>query len=77
MRARSRRIQRIMRLDPLRLRDRLPRGLVERLFAAGALLVRRRAESSEGTPEASWHDFPIEPVREDSIDLLALCRRPR
>ena len=33
LRARSRRIQRVMRLDPLRLRDRLPRAWVETLFA--------------------------------------------
>jgi SAM-dependent methyltransferase len=77
MQARSQRIQRIMRLDPLRIRDRLPRALLTRLFAAFALLVRRRASAAEGTPDASWRDFPIEPAREDSIDLLALCRRPR
>jgi SAM-dependent methyltransferase len=77
MQARSRRIQRILRLDPLRLRDRLPRGLLERLFAAFALRVRRRARSAEGTPDATWRDFPVEAARDDSIDLLALCRRPR
>lgn len=77
MQTRSRRIRRIMRLDPLRLRERLPRPLLERLFAAFALLVRRRARAAEGTPDATWRDFPIEPAREDSIDLLALCRRPR
>jgi len=77
MRARSRRIQRIMRLDPLRIRDRLPRAWIERLFAAFALLVRQRAQATEGTPDVGWRDFPIEPVRDDSIDLLALCRRPR
>ena len=77
MAARSRRIQRIMRLDPLRLRDRLPRPLVEKLFAAFAVLVRRRGRSAEGTPDADWRDFPIGPAEEGSIDLLALCRRPR
>ncbi|MGH0028363.1 MAG: class I SAM-dependent methyltransferase [Myxococcota bacterium] len=77
MAARSRRIQRIMRLDPLGLRDRLPRSVVEKLFAAFAVLVRRRAQDAEGTPDASWRDFPIEPAGPGSIDLLALCRRPR
>lgn len=77
MAARSRRIQRIMRLDPLGLRDRLPRAWVEKLFAAFAVLVRQRAQSAEGTPEATWRDFPVEPAQEGSIDLLALCRRPR
>ena len=74
---RSRRIRRIMRLDPLRLRDRLPRGLVLRLFAAFAVLVRRGADSGEGTPEVGLGDFPIEPARDDAIDWLAVCRKPR
>jgi SAM-dependent methyltransferase len=77
MEARSQRIRRIMRLDPLRLRDRLPRGLVLWLFAAFAVLVRRRTNAGDGTPEASAADFPIGPPRDDAIDWLALCRRPR
>jgi SAM-dependent methyltransferase len=77
MAARSRRIQRIMRLDPLRLRDRLPRPLVERLFAAFAVLVRRRTHAGDGAPEAGAADFPVGPARDDAIDWLALCRRPR
>lgn len=77
MAERSRRIRRIMRLDPLRLRDRLPRGLLLRLFAAFAVLVRRRAKTGEGTPEVGPDDFPIEPARDDAIDWLAMCRKPR
>jgi 2-polyprenyl-3-methyl-5-hydroxy-6-metoxy-1,4-benzoquinol methylase len=77
MQARSHRIQRIMRLDPLRLRDRLPRGLILRLFAAFAVLVRRRTSAGDGTPEVGPEDFPIEPARDDAIDWLALCRQPR
>jgi len=77
MAARSARIQRILRLDPLRLRERLPRALVLRLFAAFALLVRRRTAAQEGAPDAGPGDFPVEPAREDAIDWLALCRRPR
>jgi len=77
MAARSARIQQILRLDPLRLRERLPRALVLRLFAAFALLVRRRTAASEGAPDARVADFPIEAARDDAIDWLALCRRPR
>jgi SAM-dependent methyltransferase len=77
MAARSARIQRIMKLDPLRLRDRLPRALVLWLFAAFALLVRRRTAAGEGAPDASVADFPVEAARDDAIDWLALCRRPR
>jgi SAM-dependent methyltransferase len=77
MAARSARIQRIVRLDPLRLRERLPRALVLWLFAAFALLVRRRTAASEGAPDASVADFPVEAARDDAIDWLAVCRRPR
>jgi len=75
--ARSRRIRRIVRLDPLRLRDRLPRALVERLFALFAILVRRQTGASEGTPEASWRDFPLGRADERCLDLLAICRGAR
>ena len=74
--ARSRRIQRIVRLDPLRIRDRLPRAVVERLFALFAILVRRRTGASEGTPEVTWRDFPLGPADERCLDLLAICRQP-
>jgi len=74
---RSARIRRIMRLDPLRLRERLPRGLVEWLFARFALLVRRQTQQSEGTPDASWRDFPVGPADARCLDLLAVCRDPR
>ena len=75
---RSRRIRRIMRLDPLGLRDRLPRALVEWLFARFALLVRRSQGASDATAaEMDWRDFPVGPAADDCLDLLALCRRPR
>jgi len=77
MAARSARILRIMRLDPLRLRERLPRAWLEALFAAFAVRVRRRTARDEGAPDATPLDFPIGPPREDAIDWLALCRRPR
>jgi 2-polyprenyl-3-methyl-5-hydroxy-6-metoxy-1,4-benzoquinol methylase len=74
---RSRRIRRIMRLDPLGLRDRLPRAWVEWLFAQFALLVRRAQASPETAPEMTWRDFPVGPAADDCLDLLALCRGPR
>jgi 2-polyprenyl-3-methyl-5-hydroxy-6-metoxy-1,4-benzoquinol methylase len=75
---RSRRIRRIMKLDPLRLRERLPRRLVEWLFARFALLVRRRSQQPAGAEaEVSWCDFPVGPASDDCLDLLAFCRRPR
>jgi 2-polyprenyl-3-methyl-5-hydroxy-6-metoxy-1,4-benzoquinol methylase len=75
---RSKRIRRVMRLDPLRLRERLPRALVEWGFAQGALLVRRSAAKSPAdAPEMDWRDFPIGEATDDCLDLLALCRSPR
>jgi hypothetical protein len=73
---RSQRIRRIMRLDPLRLRERLPRALVEWLFARLALLVRRRTQANDGTPEVTWRDFPAGPADARCLDLLAICRDP-
>jgi len=76
--ARSARIRLILRLDPLRLRERLPRAWVERLFALGARLVRG-AERRGGAADApTWRDFPIGPADDaTSLDWLAVCRRPR
>lgn len=74
---RSWRIRRIMKLDPLGLRHRLPRRLVERLFARLALLVRRPGgRLPGGAAEVTWRDFSVGPA-DDCLDLLALCRRPR
>jgi SAM-dependent methyltransferase len=76
--ARSARIHRIMRLDPLRLRDRLPRAVVERLFAWGARLVRRSTHARDGAPEVDSRDFPLGAADDaTSLDWFALCRGPR
>jgi SAM-dependent methyltransferase len=72
------RIGKIMRIDPLGLRNLLPQSLVTWLFAKGALLVRRGIqESDSGMPDASVEDFPIGPADPTDIDLLAVCRKPR
>ncbi|MFP8876762.1 MAG: methyltransferase domain-containing protein, partial [Myxococcota bacterium] len=77
MTARSARIRTIMRLDPLRVRERLPRAWIERLFALFALWVRARTPSTDEGPEASWRDFPVEACNPESLDLLAICRGAR
>jgi 2-polyprenyl-3-methyl-5-hydroxy-6-metoxy-1,4-benzoquinol methylase len=75
---RSQRIRRVMRLDPLNLREWLPRPLLEWLFAGFALLVRRSGADGAGSdPTITWHDFPIGAATDDCLDLVALCRRPR
>ena len=77
--ARRRRIERIMRIDPFRLRERLPRRLIERLFALLAVVVRKGVRRDDALPEVTWRDFPIGeqgPAADDAVDLLAVCRAP-
>jgi hypothetical protein len=75
--ARLERIRKIVKLDPLGLRRRLPRPLVEWLFGRLAIVVRSLIRSGEGLPPATWRDFPVGPADETCLDLLAVCRRPR
>ncbi|MFP6563266.1 MAG: class I SAM-dependent methyltransferase [Myxococcota bacterium] len=75
--ARLARIRRITRLDPLRLRHRIPEKVVEWLFAQFALVVRRGIQRDEGLPEVDWSDFPVAPYDASCVDLLAVCRQPR
>ena len=70
------RIRRIMRLDPLQLRDRLPRSLLEWLFGRFALLVRRDIQQGGMLPDSTIDDFPIGPADPAQLDLLAVCRQP-
>ncbi len=77
--ARRARIERILRLDPFRIRNWLPRGLVERLFALLAVVVRRGVRRDDALPDVGWQDFPVGahgPAPDDCVDLLAVCRRP-
>ncbi|MCP4038238.1 MAG: class I SAM-dependent methyltransferase [bacterium] len=74
--ARIERIEKIMRIDPLGLRNWLPASWITWLFAKGALVVRRGIETSEtGMPTAGVRDFPIGPADPRDIDLLAICRK--
>jgi SAM-dependent methyltransferase len=77
MEARSARIRRIMRLDPLNLRGRLPAGLIEWLFGRLAIVVRRLGGGSDDLADVSWRDYPVGPADDGCLDLLAVCRRPR
>ncbi|MBW2291068.1 MAG: class I SAM-dependent methyltransferase [Deltaproteobacteria bacterium] len=70
------RIAKVMRIDPLGLRNLLPRNWVAWLFAKGALRVRRGIQDSDaGMPNATLCDFPIAPSDPADIDLLAICRK--
>jgi 2-polyprenyl-3-methyl-5-hydroxy-6-metoxy-1,4-benzoquinol methylase len=76
-RARGAQAQRFLRLDPLRLRDRLPQSFVRWAFARLALVVRSRVAAADGSLAAlETGDFAIadrEPPQ--WLDLLAIARR--
>ena len=74
---RLKRIALIVKIDPLRLRHRLPRAFVDWMFARLALVVRRGIQKSGALPdEITTEDFPIAKVTPDCLDLLAVCRGP-
>ncbi len=74
---RLKRIALIVKIDPLRLRHRLPRSLVDWMFAKLALVVRRGIQKSGAlSDEITIEDFPIAPMQPDCLDLLAICRSP-
>ena len=74
---RLRRIRLITRLDPLRLRRRLPRGLVDWLFARLSIVVRLAARRSGTTPQVRDEHYPMGAADDDCIDLVAVCRGPK
>jgi SAM-dependent methyltransferase len=74
---RLRRIRRIVRIDPLGLRRRLPRTLIDWLFGRFAVIVRRGIQQNDGLPDVTVADFPIVPADDRCLDLMAVCRRPK
>jgi SAM-dependent methyltransferase len=74
--ARARQVRRILRLDPLGLRHRLPQSLVRFAFGKLSVLVRRRiADAAAETRAIVPGDFSVAPEsRPDALDLVALCR---
>jgi SAM-dependent methyltransferase len=74
--ARARQVRRILRLDPLGLRHRLPQGLVQFAFGKLSVLVRRRiAGDAAATRAIVPEDFQVAAdARPDALDLVALCR---
>ena len=75
--ARLARIRSIMRLDVLKLHQRLPRPVIDWAFGTLAKVVRRGIQHDDGLPDVSERDFPIGPPAGEDIDLLAVCRTPR
>jgi SAM-dependent methyltransferase len=73
---RARQVRRILRLDPLGLRHRLPQSLVKFAFGRLAVLVRRRvSDEANDTRSIVPGDFRVaEGGQADALDLVALCR---
>lgn len=72
---RTRAVRRILALDPLGLRNRLPRAVVEFAFAHLARLVRRtvRRGRGEDAPGFVAADFDVRDDTAGALDLMALC----
>jgi SAM-dependent methyltransferase len=73
--ARRRQVARILRLDPLGLRNRLPEPVVKFAFAQLAKLVRRLV-AKDGRPAGIGpEDFHEQASADGAVDLLAICRK--
>lgn len=74
--ARGAQVNRILRLDPLGLRHRLPGVVVKRVFPMLARLVRRRVRGAGSLPAVGPADFTVHgDDLERPLDLLLLWRR--
>jgi 2-polyprenyl-3-methyl-5-hydroxy-6-metoxy-1,4-benzoquinol methylase len=71
-------VEKWLRLDPLRLRDRLPSVVVERAFAVLSTVVRRGASDGGDEDPITVDDFEVRDGDLDvALDLVATLRRPR
>jgi SAM-dependent methyltransferase len=74
--AELRRLERMLRLDPLRLRALVPRWARKRLY--DALLRRARRDPDPAAEAISPSDFEIrDEGLGEALDVVAVCRRPR
>lgn len=71
---RERAVKRILALDPLGIRNMLPRSIVDFAFAKFARIVRRQARGNN-TTDIVPEDFRVSADNVDrALDLVALCR---
>ncbi len=69
-------LDRLLRLDPLKLRRLVSRKMKQRLY--DGLLGRFRKDDDPRAARITSDDFRIETSRlDDSLDVLAICRGPR
>ncbi len=74
VRREHRRLEALLRLDPLRLRRFIPRPLRKRLYDTGLRLARRRVDPL--AREITVDDFPlVDDPLDEALDLVAVVRR--
>lgn len=72
---RERAVRRVLALDPLGLRHRLPEPVTAFAFARLSGVVRRRARRSAPADPITPADFAVrDDAVDDALDLLAVCR---
>jgi SAM-dependent methyltransferase len=72
-----RRLDALLRMDPLRLRRLIPRRARQRLYDR-RLSAERLDRGDPRAAEIEAGDFPVRPDRlDESLDLVAICRKPR
>jgi len=72
---RERAVRRVLALDPLGLRHRLPAPVVAFAFARLSGVVRRRARRAVPADPITPDDFAVrDDALDDALDLLAVCR---
>ncbi len=72
--ARKRSVDRILRLDPLGIRNMLPQGVINFAFANLAKIVRSSAKNAAGSDHMKPSDFFVSDEEIDrALDLVALC----
>lgn len=69
-------LDRLLALDPLRLRRLIPRRVLQRLY--DDRLTRERARPDLRTEQITPDDFSLgsERIAEEALDLIAVCRQP-
>jgi SAM-dependent methyltransferase len=73
--SRRKQVKRLLRLDPLGVRRRLPAPVVEWAFGRLARIVRILVSREAAGPEIAPEDFHEQTQVDGALDLLAICER--
>ena len=73
IKAQQRRLDQLLRRDPLRLRRFIPRGARQRLYDAQLRRERKHPDPVAETIEVTDFELRDEPL-DEALDLVAVCR---